>query len=61
MLFIDCPVGYFGESCTDKCTPPIYGELHVCSDGCDCTLCHHIFGWNETGETTGKTFKNKDF
>lgn len=46
----DCPVGYFGESCTDKCTPPSYGEL--CSDVCDCTLCHHIFGCNETGETT---------
>lgn len=55
MHFIDCPVGYFGKNCSEKCSPPGYGEL--CSQTCDCVSCHHIFGCNETGVTTGKPLK----
>lgn len=57
MYFIDCPIGYFGKNCSEKCSPPGYGEL--CSQTCDCVSCHHIFGCNETEVTTGKNIEIK--
>uniref|UniRef100_A0A8W8LTU3 TNFR-Cys domain-containing protein n=1 Tax=Magallana gigas TaxID=29159 RepID=A0A8W8LTU3_MAGGI len=42
LIIVDCPVGYFGVNCSDKCTPPSYG-VH-CSQVCECSPCDHAFG-----------------
>lgn len=41
-MFIECPVGYFGENCTNICPPSYYG--HMCVQKCKCSPCHHIYG-----------------
>lgn len=51
-LFWDCPTGYFGENCTDKCKHPKFGIF--CSETCDCPVCHHILGCISTTENMGK-------
>ncbi|XP_034306494.2 multiple epidermal growth factor-like domains protein 10 [Magallana gigas] len=38
----DCPAGYFGNGCTEKCVLPSFGR--ACSDTCNCSFCHHVFG-----------------
>nr|XP_034304588.1 uncharacterized protein LOC109618160 [Crassostrea gigas] len=38
----ECPVGYFGENCTNICPPSYYG--HMCVHKCKCSPCHHIYG-----------------
>ncbi|XP_052679505.1 multiple epidermal growth factor-like domains protein 10 [Crassostrea angulata] len=47
----ECPIGYFGYNCSQKCTPPTYGVL--CSKECiNCSPCHHEVGCNLTPEFT---------
>lgn len=38
----DCPAGYFGYNCTDKCKHPTFGFL--CLQSCHCPVCHHVVG-----------------
>lgn len=38
----DCPAGYYGNNCTDKCKHPTFGLL--CLETCDCPVCNHIVG-----------------
>lgn len=48
---LDCPAGYFGNNCTDKCIHPTFGIL--CSEICDCSDCHHIIGCISNAVNTG--------
>uniref|UniRef100_A0A8W8M017 Uncharacterized protein n=1 Tax=Magallana gigas TaxID=29159 RepID=A0A8W8M017_MAGGI len=48
----DCPAGYYGNNCTDKCKHPTFGLL--CLETCDCPVCNHIVGCIST-------VVNKDF
>lgn len=45
----DCPIGYFGDNCSDICTPPSFGLF--CAQKCSCLECHHIFGCNFTTDS----------
>lgn len=51
LIFVECPVGYFGQNCSVICSWPNYGAL--CSKVCECQPCHHAYGCNLTKETTG--------
>uniref|UniRef100_A0A8W8LT94 Uncharacterized protein n=1 Tax=Magallana gigas TaxID=29159 RepID=A0A8W8LT94_MAGGI len=51
----DCPAGYFGKNCTEKCKPPTFGFL--CLQSCDCPVCHHVVGCVST--TVRKDFVPK--
>lgn len=54
-IFIDCPVGFVGDTCATSCPYPSYGAL--CNETCDClkSSCHHIYGCNNISSTsTGK-------
>lgn len=45
----ECPIGYFGNNCSQKCIPPTYGVL--CGKECtNCSSCHHELGCNSTPE-----------
>nr|XP_034306588.1 cell death abnormality protein 1-like isoform X2 [Crassostrea gigas] len=58
IISTDCPRGYFGKNCTDKCKPPTFGI--VCSETCDCPVCHHILGCISTTENTDFVPENKE-
>lgn len=47
----DCPAGYFGKNCTDKCKHPTFG--FNCSEKCDCPDCHYIVGCISTAVNIG--------
>lgn len=40
--FSECPLGYFGDNCTNICPSSYYGR--VCVHKCECSPCHHIYG-----------------
>uniref|UniRef100_K1PJV1 Multiple epidermal growth factor-like domains 6 n=1 Tax=Magallana gigas TaxID=29159 RepID=K1PJV1_MAGGI len=46
-----CPAGYTGVNCSQKCTMPTYGVL--CGGICNCSSCHHEVGCISTPEFTG--------
>lgn len=58
-LFLECPIGHFGRSCSNKCSPPNFGYL--CGQECPsyCKTCHYIFGCTITTETKGKLYEFK--
>lgn len=58
-LFIECPIGHFGRNCSNKCSPPNFGNL--CGQECPsyCKTCHYIFGCTITTETKGKLYEVK--
>lgn len=61
----ECPVGYFGDNCTNICPSSYFGRL--CVHECECSPCHYIYGcvkhvadttelsnsYETTDETTG--------
>lgn len=51
LKFLDCPAGYFGNGCTEKCVLPSFGR--ACSDTCNCSFCHHVFGCILSSESKG--------
>lgn len=51
LKFLDCPAGYFGNGCTEKCVLPSFGR--ACSDTCNCSFCHHVFGCILSSEFKG--------
>lgn len=53
-LFIECPIGHFGRNCSNKCSPPNFGNR--CGQECPsyCKTCHYIFGCTITTKTKGK-------
>lgn len=51
LIFVECPIGYFGQNCSDICPWPTYGAL--CSKVCECQPCNHEDGCISTEETTG--------
>lgn len=40
----ECPIGYYHYNCSEKCSPPTYGE--ECQLICHCPYdeCHFVFG-----------------
>nr|XP_034328139.1 multiple epidermal growth factor-like domains protein 10 isoform X1 [Crassostrea gigas] len=51
-----CPIGTFGENCTENCPDGTYGEL--CSQRCDCKInqrCNLLFGCLECLNGTNST------
>eukprot|EP00105_Crassostrea_gigas_P043008 XP_019927156.1 PREDICTED: multiple epidermal growth factor-like domains protein 10 [Crassostrea gigas] len=47
----ECPAGYTGVNCSQKCTPPSYGVL--CSENCTCSYCHHEVGCMSNPKVNG--------
>lgn len=43
-IFLECPIGYYRDNCSEKCNPPTYGEecQYIC--GCPNDECHFVFG-----------------
>lgn len=58
VIFVDCPLGYFGYNCSQTCLPPHYGNF--CTQKCehDCQECHHRDGCTPRNKTMG--ILNKD-
>lgn len=52
LQYIDCPVGYYGDNCSEICPTPHYGLK--CGKQCDCLSCHHIYGCFSTFSIVGK-------
>lgn len=46
----DCPEGFEGENCSNKCRYPRYGRY--CSKTCHCSeqKCHHVNGCSSAGK-----------
>lgn len=42
MQIVECPAGYFGQNCSDRCPWPTYGSW--CNQTCACATCDHILG-----------------
>lgn len=42
MQIVECPAGYFGQNCSDRCPWPTYGGW--CNQTCACATCDHILG-----------------
>lgn len=55
LIIVDCPVGYFGVNCSNKCTPPTYG--FYCSHVCECLACDHAFGCTLNTESQGTNYR----
>ncbi|XP_052680044.1 uncharacterized protein LOC128160742 [Crassostrea angulata] len=59
----ECPLGYFGDNCTNICPSSYYGRL--CFHKCKCLPCHHIYECVSTtlkriAETTSYSYDTKD-
>lgn len=44
LIFLECPIGLFSDNCSEKCSPPNYGE--DCQSICQCPDidCHFVTG-----------------
>lgn len=51
LYVLECPLGYFLNNCSIKCSPPNYGE--ECQSLCQCPFeeCHFATGWLQDVET----------
>lgn len=51
---LECPLGYYGKECSEKCFPPTYGE--DCQSLCNCPLkeCHFVNGCVQRHLTTAE-------
>lgn len=51
--FLECPIGLYSDNCSEKCSPPNYGE--DCQSICQCpdVDCNFVYGClQETGTLT---------